>query len=367
VVSKYQSQLDGGGQHLTTSTRLATGHRLNSATLIGMQESAPKALYHAQEAPPLYCVKGSVIRPGYAGDVQESVDSWVEQYAAADRAERVKLTRSGELAAYMALTDVRTAAVDSLARCIAWSFWVDDELADEIDAVTSEQLAAIAFLMDQMDGTYVESPPHNCRAISLALTDLKQTIRASLSEFMYALWISEMKLWLQSLITQNALRPILRQTTEATYLSIRAYAGCTYPSVVIADATSTRVVDETLYRTGQYRQLRRIASLVTLLNNDIISYPAESAEFDSAFNIVVMRLTHYRVDSPYSVMDTVSSTVRDMLLRLLSLRAHLPDAPQINSLLRWIDATLVVQLNSPERYSGWSKLSDLRLVPILSM
>lgn len=286
--------------------------------------------------------------------IEREAMAWVSRFAPDVAIGALMKTRAGRIVARTACADASPDLLRAYGKMLAWGFWFDDRLIDNAPADCPESMLAVASVLDILDGgrgTGAAGDP-----MEAAFAEVVHDLRRILPGTAFIEWQIEMRLWFTSICLQNALRISARVPDAGTYKTIRLYTVCSFPCIVLIDASHRVSVSWDDYHQPALTRLRQRAANVVAWQNDIFSFFAEREHPGQFWNLPSLYAAHGR-----TAEAAIEQTAQDVAAELAAFQreqSQLPPvtagrAAHLRSLRQWMRGCRDWSLEATGRYVGW--------------
>lgn len=286
--------------------------------------------------------------------IESEAMAWVSRYATDEAMRELEKTRAGRIVARTAGPTAPGELVRAYGKMLAWGFWFDDRFIDDTRADSPDSVPAISSVLSILDtGRRTGAAGSSMEA---AFAEVVDDLRQILAPAQFVQWQIEMRQWFASMCMQNVLRVRDGVPRVDTYKIIRLYTVCTFPCVVLLDASGPVDVGWSDYHRRELSGLRQRAANVVAWQNDIFSFFAEQRHPGRFWNLPAL----YSAQGD-SVTESIERTARDVAAEIeafLSAETRLEavtpgqDA-HLRSLRQWMRGCRDWSLEAAQRYFGW--------------
>lgn len=262
-------------------------------------------------------------------------------------------TRAGRIVARTASPNCPRELLDVYARFLVWGFWFDDKFVDDLPADSPAHAPAIASVLDILDsGRGTGTAGHTMEE---AFREILLGLEAVLSPSQMARWRQEMRVWFASMTFQNATR--MQTPTVATYQTLRRYTVCTYPCIVLIDASRGPQLGWDDWHHPGLATLRLHTANVVAWQNDVFSYFAEQRHPGAFWNLPSIYVAHGMTPAD-ALRQAAYDTTREVEAfqqRTSDLWPGLSTAQRshVDSLRSWMRGCYDWHRETSGRYIGW--------------
>ncbi|MDS1272356.1 terpene synthase family protein [Lipingzhangella sp. LS1_29] len=286
--------------------------------------------------------------------IERDATSWAADRVQPDTLRRIRNTRAGRIVARTVSSDCPRSLLDAYAHFLVWGFWFDDLCVDDVEPDAPLRTAAIASVLEILDtGKGTGAAGHGVEA---ALAEVLNELEAALSPAQMARWRQEMRTWFCSMVFQNAMR---QQTpTINSYKALRRYSVCTYPCLVLIEASHGAHVDREAWPHTGLEELRVHCSNQVGWSNDVVSYHMEREHPGGFWNLPTVYQAHGLTERE-AVQRSADDSVAEAQIfarKESELRGHLTAGQlcSVDAMRSWMRGCLDWHLEATDRYFGWA-------------
>jgi hypothetical protein len=286
--------------------------------------------------------------------LEQQALEWGGQYAPGTMMSLLKKTRAGRIVARTASLAASPDLLRAYGKMLVWGFWFDDRFIDDAPADSPDLMPAIASMLRILDADQGKGAAG--RPMEAAFTDVISDLQQVLSGAQYSLWQIEMRLWFTSMCLQNVLRISTKPPSPDTYKTVRLYTVCSFPCIVLIDASHPITVNWDTYQHPDLARLRRHAANIVAWQNDVFSFFAEQRHPGKFWNLPSVYATR-----GHTAEESIKLTARDVAAELRAYQQEeaalqtvtTQQSAHLQSLRQWMRGCRDWSLETRERYFGW--------------
>lgn len=286
--------------------------------------------------------------------IEREAMTWVSRFAPDVAMPVLEKTRAGRIVARTASPEAPPDLLAAYGKFLAWGFWFDDRFIDDAPADCAESIPAVVSVLDILDkgkGTGAAGA-----RMEAAFGEVVHDLRRILPGAQFIRWQIEMRLWFTSMGLQNALRVSARTPDVSTYKTVRLYTVCSFPCIVLIDASHRISISQDDYHHPALTRLRERAASIVAWQNDIFSFFIERDHPGQFWNLPSVYAAQGR-----AAEASIAQAARDVAAELRAFQhdqARLPaltpgQAAHLSSLRQWMKGCRDWSLEATGRYHGW--------------
>jgi hypothetical protein len=285
-------------------------------------------------------------------EIERDALAWAASRVGPAMLARLADTRAGRIVARTADPRAPRDLLDAYARFLVWGFWFDDEFVDDLPPDSPRHAPAIAAVLDILD-----TGRGTGEVVADALREVVAGLETVLLPEQFARWREETRMWFASMTFQNVMRAAHRTPAVQEYQTLRRYTVCSYPCIVLIDASHGPLVGWDDYHDAEMATLRRHAANVVAWQNDVFSYFVERGHPGQFWNLPTVHIAH-GLQPHHALHRTARDTAAEVATFRGRVAAGWPDLStaqrsHVDSLRSWMRGCHDWALEATGRYTGW--------------